>query len=252
MVKATKFLYSFLAVALIAVCSIVFTACGGGDSLEQEATYAENINYTENATTADTNPAVDAIMAKIERGEGGQVTNFSVLNGFRFTMIAKDTSGIVRQKLNIVAKNKELMARTTMSYDSISGEANIYIKGDKLYTHNKRNGEAEVKIVTNVGTNSFEASLTSTGLMQMFSEYVSQLKDVGYTIKKNGTNFKFTYSSTTLGNVSKVIILQMDNDNNVKAIHIEYSSSLTGSTEMTLSAFDGDLVFPDLSGYTAA
>ena len=179
---------------------------------------------------------------------GGDVTNFGVLDAFRFTMVKKDSNGVVRQKVNMAAKNKELMLDCKMSYTEINGDVQIYIKGNTLYTYEKQSGGIAIKMKTSVSANSFETSLTNYGLISMFANNVSQLKDsTSYTITKNGTNFKFVYKTVDSNN-SAIVILQMDNENNVKAIHVE-SSDVTGSTEMTFCEFDGNLEFPDLSGY---
>lgn len=244
----TNIFYSMFAVLLAVVCCVLFSACGS--TLDQQATYDSTVNYSEDATTADTNPAVDAIMSKISRNGVGTVTSFDVLSAFRFTMITKDTQGNVKIKANMAAKDKQLMLHYEASYSELKGYVNVYIKEGFIYTQQKSGSIPEVKTKANISGTSFEECLTSYGFMTNFPDYISQLKDTTvYTIKKSGTNFKFTYESTSLAISSKVIILQMDNDNNVKAIHIETTDSTWGSTELTFSAFTGNLNFPDLSGY---
>lgn len=241
----SNILYSIGAILMVVVCGFLFSACGS--TLDQEATYNSNVNYSEDATTADTNPAVDAIMSKITRNGVGTVTSFDVLNAFRFTMIQKDTQGNVKVKANMAAKDKQLMLHYEASYSELKGYVNVYIKDGFIYTQQKSGSSPEVKVKASIGDISFETSLSTYGLMTIFSEYVSQLKDtVTYTIKKSGTNFKFNYESS---GVTKVVILQMDSENNVNAIHVEMTDSTLGSVELTFSAFTGNLNFPNLSGY---
>lgn len=240
----TNIFYSMFAVLLAVVCCVLFSACGS--TLDQQATYDSTVNYSEDATTADTNPAVDAIMSKISR-TGSTVTSFDVLSAFRFTIISKDVNGVEKMRANMAAKDKELMLNYKLSTTEASGDISVYIKGDTIYTCQKSAGGTTVKAKAPIIATSFETSMSSYGFMTMFSEYVSMLKDTTtYTIKKSGTNFKFSYETTTS---SKVVILQMDSENNVKAIHIETTDSVIGSTQMTFSAFTGNLNFPDLSGY---
>ena len=77
----TNLLYSIFATLIIVVCGVMFSACGGG-TLSSEATYDENVSYSESATTSDTNASIDAIMGKITKNSGGRCHKFRCFGCF--------------------------------------------------------------------------------------------------------------------------------------------------------------------------
>lgn len=234
-----KTLSAFLVAFLLAVCCFVFTACGNDNTLNQEATYDQNVTYSDTVSAEESQNVVTAV--------SNSLSSENHISGYRLTSTIKDGDGKVKTKFNMVYKGKEGMVCVT---DNDSKELYLYVKNDEVYVYTKKSDGTEVKIKASYSdvTSSVVSKYSSAeNGLELISDYIDSLKTFlsQYTITKNGSNYKFEV--TALGK-STIVILQLNNDNSIKSLHVETSTSAM-SMDMTLSTFDGNLTFPNLDNY---
>ena len=254
MTKAKTNILKFLSVLLLIPIMFAFTACFGNGQLDQKASCNTSGNYNQVATRDDLNDIV---------GEQTTVNG----SGYRMTMEYKGTYGndfSAQTQINAIIKNDEAAMRYATKYreNGQSGEekADMYFKDG--YVHMELNGR-KIK---------FEASLDAYFNNQEYGEYSSlfdaeQLmatieSNTDVTISRNGNNFKLVFNTLTIAGVDTanlrdiIAFLNFDNEGNLVAMRISFNMTTTvyGATanieaSVVISAFDGEINFPNLSEY---
>lgn len=242
-----KTISAILSALVLALCCILLTSCGKND-LSQEASYDKNVNYSETVSAEESQTVIDAVSEKVAKQDEG------ALASYRFTMKSKDAEGKDQIYANMIVKDKELMTQ----FDTPINKSLTSIKNGVAYMYNKDlKTETETKIKFDMS--SAESALSSyikqasSSLSQAQAQLtgvLAQLKEVikvSCTVTKNGNNFKFAFENEESGNVA--IIMQLDKDKNINAIHAEATAKDNSTMEFTFSAFNGNIDFPNLDDY---
>lgn len=258
----------FVALLLVPI-AFVFAACGG--QLDTKASVNTNGNYTA-SSKGDFKEAL------------GKQTELASQTGYRFTtemnLNGKINSSTVNSKMllnGILAKDEMAMKISTNSLgENMSGE--MYVKDNTLYTHSDavwQNGinwqiESKTKQTITSMDSAFNDSVASmAGEMKDVQSFLELIDGDEYAVvTKSGTNYCVKVQDMEFGELCKLsnvkIYFNFDAQNKLIAVGLIADASmttlsiygqeiaLTGTAAFTISAFEGQIQFPDFSGYTEA
>ena len=266
--KWTNVLYLLLLLPLM----FVFAACGEDPSVKQlntEASCNTSGDYATEATKADYTTAVGEQTAidadgyritaviKMQTGSGDEAVSQEIM---KVNMIMKevrtDTAVTYQMAMKMKMKNifKGLLDEDTP--DEIIAYA--YYKDGKIYSEDQ-DGNKYYDVVSI--DDMFDSETMSLMAFTNLEEILGAVNAVGdVTVTKEGNNFKVVANGAA--NIDGQSIsagatayINFNSEGKIVAAQLSYDMAYLTSTmncQFTLSGFNGDIAFPDLTKYTQA
>jgi len=241
-------LKSLLLAILVVPVLFMFTACGGGQ-LDQKASCVTSGSWSKSDDiTTSYNTAID--------GKTGVEAS-----AYRFTLDFEMSGGgqSISLLLNSIIDGDDMATKIVVPKVDSKGKINgtetayMYITGNKAYM------DADGKKLYYEGDDVSERMNELSGYMSMIQAYrdpdyvMNSLNSLGNAeVSKSGNNYKIVGTSITDNDTT--IYLNFDSEGKLIAFRGGFFiGSSTGSmtVTITMSAFDGEIEFPNFDGYKA-
>ena len=245
--------------------AFVFAACGG--QLDTKASVDTKGNYTASSMD-EFNTALD------------DQTELASQTGYRFTtdmnLSVKINSSTTNMKMlcNGILTQEEMAMKVSVDAMGESIKSEMYVKDSTLYTHSDaiwQNGievQKEIKskqTITSINSAFDNEYASLAGEMKDVQSFLDLIKnDENAEVTKSGTNYCVKVQDMEAGGVFELsnvkIYFNFDAENNLVAVGLVADASMSmtsdaqdmafnGTAVFAISAFEGQIQFPDFSGY---
>jgi hypothetical protein len=247
--KNKKSIIAMLFSILVLPIALLFTACGTTSQLDTKATCDTRGTYQTAATTQELNETIGS-------QEDFATDGYRISSTIKMTMTGGSEMNI---SFNAIYKNNELAIKmvvpdimaTIQSGKMKYTNAYAYYKGGYIYA--TMNGE-KVK---------YQAQIEDMYDIENNFQYIKQYSNVeqllnlvksssNISVFKDGNNFKVDFADSVAFSDASMY-LNFNAENVLKALNLQFNisaSTMNIGAAVTMSPFDGEIEFPDLSSYT--
>lgn len=286
--KTKTFFKSLLLALLVLPVALLFSACGGQLSQTAKCDTSGNFDAPQAASTiAAFNEVKEANpdnLTSFVNATGYRIT-MEVNADYKAPVSGQQVSSSVSMKFNGVFSEDECAMKVDdllrIGNQSLSNKGEVFVTGGKVYLHTMPKNVAgveipEQKVYGEVGSNIEDNLVHLDGLtgelsdISAFMNLIPAVETEGVKVAKVGNKFRITFEEGVLSDLEALgmsefaFYFNFDNENNLTAIQLDcaYSAmtstdtgvsiNLQGNMKITLSGFNGEIVFPSFDGYVDA